>query len=74
MYLQDIYNQDMNDKRELEHLIIHLTTSPLQFNFSDSMRLKLVESIEYRILEIDEKYSISYPDELDIAFEESLLD
>ena len=65
MYLQDIYNQDMNDKKELEYLIIHLTTAPFQFDLSDSMRLKLVESIEYRILEIDEKYNAPYYEEPD---------
>ena len=61
MTLQEQYQQDMNDKKALEHLIIKLSLPSLdlpikQAKLSVSMTLKVIESLQHRIWEIESKY------------------
>lgn len=59
--LQDKYNQDMNDKKALEQLIAQLNLPSLdlpinQAKLSVSMTLKVIESLQHRIWEIESNY------------------
>lgn len=61
MTAQDKYNQDMNDKKALEGLIIQLSLPSLDLpipkpKLSVSMTLKVIESLQYRIWEIEGNY------------------
>ena len=59
--LQDKYNQDMNDLRALKGLMIQLSLPSLDLpinkpKLSVSMTLKVIESLQHRIWEIEGKY------------------
>ena len=71
MTAQEIYQQDMNDKKELEYLIIHLTSEPFLLDLSKHMRDKLKGMIEQEIAEIE--YYCNGPSEAQLEFEQSLL-
>ena len=62
----------MNDKKELEYLIIHLTSEPFLLDLSKHMRDKLKGMIEQEIAEIE--YYCNGPSEAELEFEQSLLD
>ena len=61
MTAQDKYNQDMNDKIALKGLIIQLSLPSLDLpinkpKLSVTMTLKVIESLQYRIWEIEGNY------------------
>ena len=61
MTLQEQHQQDMNDKKTLKGLMIQLSLPSLDLpinkpKLSVSMTLKVLESLQYRIWEIDNKY------------------
>jgi hypothetical protein len=61
MTLEEQYQQDMNDLKALKGLIIQLSLPSLDLpinkpKLSVSMTLKVIESLQHRIWEIESKY------------------
>lgn len=68
---QEIYQQQVNDKKQLEHLMIYLDLPLGKFNFSHHMKENIRSFVQQEINVLD--YFINGPSEAELEFEQSLL-
>ena len=72
MTQEEIYQQQVNDKKQLKYLMLYLDLPLGKFNFSHHMKENIRSFVQQEINVLD--YLINGPSETELEFEQSLLD